>query len=300
MASIDDVWVALRACLISQFATFPIPLVDTLGNPTIYIDTTPAQQAGMLVKGALGVPVMISIFDLGRVPDKSFYHPRYSGNFVKNPTSINVAISSWILPPGQSVTVTLSGTPALNDAVGFQTILGGQWRGQTAYNNPLTTLAEIASALAVNINADPVLGPMVSAAVVGPVVTVTNNSGLALQVSATRGNVGYRTREWGRKCHSVLIKSYCQTQETRKLVIPIIDATISQLQARANLLTTQFTQMPDGTWLHVDRKYDQVRRDFHSVDIFSYDAVADCDFSITTKESLWSVEVIQNNIVAGV
>ncbi len=161
--------------------------------------------------------------------------------------------STW-LAPGQTLTITLSGTLLTSDAVSFVISSGALVNAAVAVAASTDTLDSLASQLSAYINGD--LGTYVSATVANAVVTVTNTSASILQVASNVGNIGTRYVEVDRKIRSVQVDLWAPTVDQRDGVGRLIDQQLAYLDAHFGMPGVGGAT-DDGTWVRVRDMGDQ-------------------------------------------
>lgn len=158
-----------------------------------------------------------------------------------------------VLQPSSSVTVTLSGTPNLNDAVVFSA-QPNQTTGVALLANALTgagsTLDTLATALAASINTADLYG--ITASATGAVVTVSSSSSTpVVSCAANCGNQGSRSPELKRMARHVRVIVWAKSEAVRETIGNAIDLALGVLDNTGGFYLSPASPGPLGDWVHV-------------------------------------------------
>jgi hypothetical protein len=203
---------------------------------------------------------------------------------------ISVTVNPSLLPPGGSCTVTLSGTPATNDAVVFaaQPLLGPAVLGSAVASSG-ETLDQLATALASSLTT-----AGLTATAVGAVVTVTAAGGPSYTVQAETGNLGARTFETVRIERHVRVIIWTQTELLRQSIGDPAVATICALEdyfgysLAPNDVGLSGVTVP-GDWVRVKYGSDRYVEDEQLKDVYRRDIRLSLEYGTPLVQTLYPV-----------
>lgn len=246
-----------------------------------------SEQIQDVVKGGYS---LVSVYDAGDGARDAtrWAGPTYGMVPVAAPTpGLLAAVSAGTLGPnGGSVTITLSGTPNVNDAVVFAAqpaaLVAALLANATAVAG--STLDTLATALATSINAADLYG--ITASATGAVVTVEASAATPLcLVAANTGNVGQRAMEVKRMARHVRVILWAMSEANRETVGNAIDLAIGVL---ANTGGFYLSSSPLGDWVSVQKPHDMyVEEQLH--DLYRWDFSVVLEYGTLNLETLYPV-----------
>jgi hypothetical protein len=287
MAFINDV---LRAVQVQVQA-----VCNAVPGITVYsgIDFPPIKTLMDNVRGGTAV---VAVVDRKATRNTTRWMPAVVSQSITAP-GIGAAVSLTSLSPGHPSTITLSGSVITGDAVSCvltgptQTIANtatSSW-ATVALATPGMTLAQLATRLASQINADPILSVWVSAAAVGAAVTLTAKlSSGTIRVQSYTGNNGTQITEIGRRNSALQIITWARTVENRQAVGDAIAVMVAQMEVFTGLYTNGLA-LPDGTSARVAAMNDYHLDDASPSDTYRRDILLTVDYAITTTDHLYSI-----------
>jgi hypothetical protein len=256
--------------------------------------TTPPTKAAVgwpgqqIIQGvAQGGYTLVAVFDAGDGAKNSTRWAGYTaGSLDVQPPApgLLATLSKNVLAASGTCTVTLSGSPNVNDAVVFaaQPILGAAALANAVAGSS-DTLTTLAAALAVSITAS---GLGLSATATGAVVTVTASSTTPLcALTANTGNVGQRTQETKRMTRHVRVIVWATTEAIRETVGNAID---QQLGVLDDIGGVYLSNAPLGDWLHIHSEGDMLVEE-QLADIFRWDFRVALEYGTLSVEALYPV-----------
>jgi hypothetical protein len=263
-------------------------LTPSWGTPSPAVKSGIGWPGQQLIQGvAQGGYTLVAIFDAGDGAKNSTRWAGYTaGSLDVQPPDpgFTAALSAALLPTSGSVTVTLSGSPNVNDAVVFaaQPLLGAAALANAVAGSS-DTLDTLATALAVSITAS---GLGLSATATGAVVTVTADSATPLcALTAATGNVGSRTQETKRMTRHVRVIVWANTEPVREAIGNAVDGAIGVLD---NVGGFYLSSSPLGDWVHVHSEGDLMVEE-QLADIFRWDFRVALEYGTLAVEALYPV-----------
>ena len=217
------------------------------------------------------------VFDAGPAPaDRTRWHAITAVPDTNSVPGLTAVLSgSGFLSSGQHATVTIGGSPIVNDAVGIQ--CGYQAATVVATNGDTTTT--IAAGLAAAVNASSVAATATSA---GAVLTLTATS--SIPVSVATSNIGTRTTEYHRITRFVRCVIWCPSEATRESIGDPIDLLFAQLEQNYGF------QVTNGEFVRV--LYDQgdlYDESLQLKDIYRRDFRTKLEYGVTGTSSIYPV-----------
>lgn len=265
----------------------------SLTAPPIIVDGQTLQ-----VKAGLGWPSInvlqdVARADAARVPI-TVYDRKIGRNTTRwlpevvaqtvNPATLTSLVSRSPLLGFGTATITLGGPVGLGDAVSAVLARPGAGSAaQVAVAIAGDTPTTMATKLANQINADPVLGLWVVAAALGPVVTLTSLLTMPAGLSSNCGNGGSQEREVGRRERHVQIVCWGRTQPIRKAVVDVIDGIIASDEAAFGLT------LADGTVARLCYVSDYDIEDDTLEDVYRHDFMISLEYPVTVTDLLFAV-----------
>ncbi len=256
----------------------PLPVVAP-GWPTL---------DSLLTGVAKAAGISVSVYDRGPSKDSSRFM-LYTANEVLTAAGTTSTLSQKTLPALGTATVTIGGVPVVNDAVSLvatreRTVSAAVTSGAATGE----TTAEIATALALAINAEAILNTWVSASATGSVVTLTSLVDSILNISSATGNIGDRYTEVGRKIRNVQIDVWAPSDAIRTTVGRLVDSRLPYLDSHFGLKGVGGST-DDGTWVRVRNLGDQfIDTDVYR-DIYRWMWLVSLEYGQTVSEALYTV-----------
>lgn len=244
---------------------------------------------------AKGVGPIISVFDRGIARDTTRWidAPIVSGAF---PTiGLTTVIAQFIVGPGRSTTLTITGTPvfANGDAASFiltQSLLGNVNAGIVYVVQTNDTLNTFTAGLAAAITT--AFGSLVTAAAVNNVITITNNTSGIITLGSATGAGATMQQEVRRANRQVGIHVWAKTPDIRDSIGDIIEGRLSTLQRNFGY------NFLDGTFGRVTFQSDVNVDDNTLQDVYRRDFFIGIDYGVTVADQVYTVLLTQNNITA--
>lgn len=183
---------------------------------------------------------------------------------------LTATVSPALVLPGGTATITLGGTPGVNDAVVFAGS-GPIAVAPTLADAIATTgesLSALATALAASINA--AAGTLYTATASGAQVTVTNGYTVAANVAVNVGNIGTALRETRRVNRHVQLTFWTRDETTRQAVTDPVDSLLGTLEdfgfyyaGTTGASESVHVKYSSDHYSDEDQLRDVYRRDFH-------------------------------------
>lgn len=302
MASVDMVWTALVSQIRSAMAgtNTLVPLFNVAAYPNgaapypqpgVVIDWPPVQTLAAVSQGTLtdngqAISSVISIFDRGAEKNDTHAIPLF---YALPPTAgtpgAAISLNKTNLPPGETVTLTGSGTPVAHDAFCLTLMSGAVGQDQIlAEYQALSTdslhAALVAFTAAINTLTD------ISAVLVGSVITVTNNTESLYTARSEVVNIGTFTQEGYRWNRDVQITVWSRTPADRSKYGNILEALFTQLEVNYGFLTS------DNSACRVIYKDDLVQKDSQLQDIYRRDFLLCIDYPVLNYAPAYAIEEI--------
>ncbi len=278
MANLSDVWDAIRASLIDVLGN--AELDPPITSNDVFIDN-PATDA--LQNIARGNRSLVSIFDMQMGRDVTRWPP-----FRLDPTVLPTTLvseASGNLAPYGSQTITLTVDPTFSDAVSCVIGRGIAQHGAVAIAGVGDTPITMATKLANAITASSAVNTLISATAVYNVVYITNITATPLKLQTFTGNNGTAQTVWANSERVIMLSSWTSSEQRRRQVGNLIQQTTAKWMASFGL------PLSDGTWVRIKINSDRVGRDNHFPDLYRWDFLITCEYSITTSDLLYSVLV---------
>ena len=267
--------------LVNLPAVNPLPIIG---------EDWPAEKGLKAVAGGTlpdGATSIISIFDRGAEKNiTQAINLFYALPPVDNAPGAAITLSGTLLPPGQTVTLTGSGTPIQNDAFCL-TLMSGpsdstQIFAKYIVPNNTTTLSAALTAFTAQINT--LSG--ISAALVGSAITVTNNNQGIYDVRSEVVNTGYFTQEPYRWLREVQVTLWTRSFADRNLYGNVLEQLFTQLELNYGFLTS------DQSACRVTVKDDLVQKDTQLTDLYRRDFLICIDYPVLYQAPAYDIETI--------
>jgi hypothetical protein len=232
--------------------------------------------------------IEISVYDKGPSKDASRFmiHP---ANEIIVSAGITTTLSAPTLPAMGTATITIGGTPVVNDAVSLvamnvlvpsAAVTAGAVAGATTEG--------VASALAAAINAEAPLNTWLVANVVGSVITITSLVAAVLRISSAAGNIGTRYTEVDRKIRMTQIDVWAPSDVLRTAVSRLVDNRLAFLDSHFGLQGVGGS-VDDGTWVRIRDLGDEfIDTDVYR-DLYRWMWNVSLEYGQTAQETLYSV-----------
>lgn len=248
--------------------------------------------------GGGGPTALVTIYDRGIAADSTRFSPSVVGTTV-NPSTLTAAVSTPVLAPGGTATVTLFNPVAVGDAVAL-VVTPALWGNCAVIPSAVLgdTAAVLATKMAALINGNLDLGTnkiasLLSATSSGSVVTLTSVTTSTLGLVVNCGNGGTQSTEIGRRKRHFQIVLWTRTPDDRIVVGDPIEALIATLEANFGLT------FPDGTMGRLTFTGDVSHDEATLSDIARRDFFVCVDYGITTTDQTYAVlaRIIQFSVL---
>lgn len=287
MATVYQVWQGLE----NQIATAmegTNPLVSNaaiLPAPVIGIDWPPVNALQAVAAGT-SVPI-ITIFDRGVERNQTHAINLIYALPPTQPTpGASISLNTTYFPPGQTVTLTGSGTPAVNDAFCFTLISGNNQQDQIMaeyiVNTAGTSLATALTNFTTQIN----LLTDISASLASNTITVTNNTETLYAVRSEVTGKGYYTQEGFRWLRDIQVILWTNSPQARGKYGDVLEQLFSQLELNYGFIAS------DQSACRVLYTDDLVHKDSQLKDIFRRDFLLSVDYPVLHQAPAYPIEVI--------
>ena len=276
MATIPDVWKALRLDLITT-------LEGLLTPADIFIDNPPPDRVANLPAGKSDP--FVSIFDSPKMARDDSRTPPYGLTPTAVTPTLVSTLSDTFLAFGQTISLTLSQTPTPGDMVAIGLSTGPTIRnGYSAPATNASTPETMAASLAQNINASDDLAGLISAVVNGPELAITNISPQSLQASTIVGNNGAQITVLGQQIRPCMVVLWSRTKDQRDQLGSILLSHFYDMGNRGASI-----RQTDGTTTYIKPSGDVMGRDDRNANLYRWNYFLDATISITTVDALYSI-----------
>jgi hypothetical protein len=287
MATVYMVWQELESQIATAMAGTN-PLLNNaaiLPTPVIGVDWPPVNALQAVAAGN-SVPI-ITIFDRGVEKNQTHAINLFYALPPTQPTpGASISLNTTYFPPGETVTLTGSGTPAVNDAFCFTLISGSAEQNQVMaeyiVNTAGTTLSTAFTAFTAQINTL----TDISASLDSNVITVTNNTQALYTVRSEVTGKGYYTQEGFRWLRDVQVILWTNNPMARGKYGDVLEQLFSQLELNYGFLTS------DQSACRVLYTDDLVHKDSQLQDIFRRDFMLQIDYPVLHQAPAYPIEVI--------
>jgi hypothetical protein len=279
---------------LSVGATETVALVGQQIVPQVGIGWPPLNAVQEVARGGAA---LVTVYDRRVGKDVMRWNPYAYGQVaVVAGLTTAVAPASGDVAPAGSCTITLGGAPGIGDAVscvvhngaiaqvGLHQVDLGQTAAQVVAAVGGDTPSTMATKLAAAINGDATLSLWLSAAAVGPVVTLTSVAASRLSVQSYAGNGGSQTRELIRKLREFQVVTWTRTELLREALCDPIDNALAIAQAT-------FSGVADsaGNAIRVTDVNDYDLEDNTLEDTYRHDFLVTLEYAVTTTDQLYAV-----------
>jgi len=254
------------------------------GNPlTLYQSAIGYPSINRLQTVCQNGQAAVSVYDRKISKNATRWSP-YVISQTLTPATLTTAITPNQLPPGASATITLGGTVGVGDAVSaLATQVGAKTGAVVAIGLQNDTLASMALKLFKMISAVPSMVGVVSAALNGNVVTITNITKNGIAVGSFAGNGGSQVREIGRRDQQVQVILWAMTVEQRNLMVQALADAIAESEINFGPI------LNDGSQARLSYVSDYDLEDDTLEDVYRHDIMLSCDYPVTTIDALYAV-----------
>ncbi len=227
---------------------------------------------------------IVNIYDYRQSKDTTRWPVRRVSEVNVTATTIAV-LNNPTLVSGGTVTITLSGTPTVNDAIAF--VANNARVTSSALVTAISgdTATTLATKLAAAINTAATLNTWVSATSLGAAVTVTSLVGNAMLVQANVGNQSTFQQELRRVVRRMWICVWVGAEAIREVVGDPIEDKLSLLQSQYGVTFS------DGTWLKFDFVGDIISEEDILVGVYRRNFFIDVEYGISPTQTATSVLV---------
>lgn len=301
MATLYAVLCAIEAQVTAATQGLISTSIDTAGLPLtvevgLYWPSAKSLQNNVRkgnAPGGIGPSSLVTVYDRGIASDSTRWVSSVVGQTL-TPATMTVVASEGFVQQLASMTLTFAGPITIGDAVGV--VLS-----PTVFN-PMAvvvsavagdTAATMAAKAAAALNANPAIAALMTATVVGSVITLTSLSANAyVPVQANVGNGGTQSTEVGRRKRHFQIVCWSRTPDDRITVSDPIEALIAGLEANFGLT------FPDGTMGRLTFSGDVMHDEASLSDTLRRDFMVCVDYGINVTDTLYAVlaPIVQNTI----
>lgn len=286
MATTDQVWAALEAQIsTAMLGTNPLLYnAAVFPQPEIAIDWPPLPALQAVATGAL--PTIISIFDRGAEKAVTNAIPLW---YALPPTlgtsGATLTISTTSLNETQSLTITGSGVPLVNDAFCLTLAAGSNQQFQFFANYTALSTDTLHTAL-VGLTAQINLLSGITAVLAGVVITITNTNPTDYVAWSEVVNVGSFTQEGFRWNRDIQITVWSRTPSDRSKYGNILEQLFSQLEVNYGFFAA------DSSACRVVYKDDVVHKDTQLQDMYRRDFLVSVDYPVLNVIPGYVIETI--------
>lgn len=291
MATVSQVWQALYDQINTAFQGTN-PLLNNLPVtplPEIGIDWPFQKCIGAVSNGS--ERALVSLFDRGATKNITQAIPLL---YALPPTNGNpggiITVSNTFFGPSQSITLTGSGVPVLNDAFCLTLLHGfaGQFQDFANYTvtNNTTSLTAALDGMVTKIN----LIDGIVASRSGSVITVTNNNVNSYAVRSEIVNVGTFTIEGYRWLRDIQITLWTASPANRDKYGNVLEQLLTQLEINYGFLAA------DQSACRVTVQQDIVHVDSQLQDIYRRDFIIQVDYPVLYTIPGFPIETIQQTV----
>jgi hypothetical protein len=295
MATVYQVWQGLE----NQISTAMAGTNSIVNNsailpaPVIGVDWPPVNALQAVATGA-SVPI-ITIFDRGVEKNQTKAINLFYALPPTPPTpGAAIALNTTYLPPGETVTLTGSGTPAVNDAFCFTLISGSteqtQVMAEYIVSTPGTSLATALTNFTAQINTLSDISAVLSV----DTITVTNNTQSIYTVRSEVTGKGYYTQEGFRWLRDVQVVLWTNSPQARGKYGDVLEQLFSQLELNYGFIAS------DQSACRVLYTDDLVHKDSQLKDIFRRDFMLQIDYPVLHQAPAYPIEVIPQDYASPV
>lgn len=274
MATANQVLTALAGKVVTA-TTGLSSLLTAVGWP-------PANLIQDTAKGAYSV---CGVFDRGVTVNTQRWPRITACNDVNVAPGVSVVSFTGASPLETTATLTLSGTPTINDTCVVQVGNGVGVVGEAVtsavagYKAVLgDTLSTFATALAGQIS----LITGLSASASSGVITITSSLP-PTYLQANIANQGTRTTEYTRIARHIAIVFFCPNEPTRQQLTDPVESMLAQLRSFYG-----FT-LANGEWVRVLYERDLYSDDHQLQNVYRRDFFLECEYGITGTEPVYPV-----------
>jgi hypothetical protein len=280
---------------VSGEASETVGLAQAQMVPQIGIGWPPLSALQAVAQG--GAP-LVTVYDRKVGRNVMRWNP-YAYNQVAVPATLTTALApaSGMIQPSGTATITLGGTPGVGDAVscvvnnrtvaqiGLDQVDLGQTAAQVVSAVGGDTASTMATKLAAAINGDATLSLWLSAAAVGPAVTLTSLIATApLTVQSYAGNGGTQEMELIRKERQFQVVAWTRTELQREQLCDPVDTALATAQATFSGVTDA-----SGNPIRVLEVNDYDLEDDTQEDVYRHDFLVLLEYAVTTVDQLYAV-----------
>ena len=290
------IWAALQQQILTAFqgtnlllpnqvtAIFPLPLLAT--------DWPPVQSLAGVASGA--IPTIISIFDKGGERNNTTAIPLF---YALPPTlgtpGAVLTLNTPFLPAGETITLTGSGVPLVNDAFCLTLAAGTDDQFQLFANYTALVTDTLVNALDGMVTQINLLTGIVASRT-GNVITVTNSNPASYDVWSEVVNVGSFTQEGFRWDRDIQVTVWSRTPADRSKYGNILEQLFSQMEVNYGFFTT------DNSACRVQMTDFHIWKDSQLQDIYRYDFMLQLNYPVLNTIPGFLIETIPQGFASPV
>lgn len=287
IATVYQIWQGLE----NQIATAMAGTNPLLSNaailpaPVIGVDWPPINALQSVATGA-SVPI-ITIFDRG--VEKNHTHAInliYALPPTQPTPGASIVLNTTYFAPGQTVTLTGSGTPAVNDAFCFTLLSGNNQQNQVMAEYIVSTTGISLTTALTNFTTQINTLHDISAVLSGNMITIINNSQAIYTVRSEVTGKGYYTQEGFRWLRDVQVILWTNSPQARGKYGDVLEQLFSQLELNYGFIAS------DQSACRVLYTDDLVHKDSQLKDIFRRDFLLSVDYPVLHQAPAYPIEVI--------
>jgi hypothetical protein len=287
MATVSMLYASLVTQIQTAFAgTNPLlNNLPVLPAPEVGIDWPAQKCIGAVANGT--EPALISLFDRGTTKNITRAIPMLNVLPISGPNPGAVLTpSSLVLKAGETVTLTGSGIPIVNDAFCLTLIYGsaGQFQLFAEYTATANdTLTNALTQLTAKIN----LFEFFSASLSGDVITVTSTFQNNVTVRAEVTNIATVTQEGYRWLRDIQITLWVPSPAARSKYGDVLEQLFTQLEVNYGFFTA------DQTAVRLLVTHDHIWTDSQLQDYYRRDFIVSLDYAVLNTLPAFPIETIQ-------
>lgn len=299
MATLYTVLCAIEAQVTAVTQGLISQSIDTAGKPLtvevgLYWPSAKSLQNNVRkgnAPGGGGPSALVTVYDRGIAADSTRWVPQIVGQML-TPATMTATLSENYVQQLDTMTLTLGDPVTVGDALGV--VLSPTVFNQLAVTVTAVTgdtAATMAVKTAAALNANPAMAALMTATVVGNVITLTSLTATAyVPIQANVGNGGSQLIEIGRRKRHIQIVVWTRTPDDRVTVGDPIEAMIAQLEANFGLTFL------DGTMGRVTFSGDVMHDEATLSDTMRRDFMVCVEYGINVSDALYAVlaPIVQN------
>jgi hypothetical protein len=219
--------------------------------------------------------VLVSVFDRGVSLNTTRWPIIPASNDIASATGVSVVASANASPllGGQTLVITCSGTPLVNDTavLQFGTGSGNVLGGYTAVGGD--TLSTFVTAWTAAIATS--LAGLATVTRIGSIISVTNTSAAQQYCTVNAANLATRNTEYNRLSRHIAVSFFCPTEIVRQAVTDPFESQLAQSRNGYGF------QLANTEWVRLMYERDIYIEDQQLQGVFRRDFFMECEYGIT-------------------